>query len=103
MSFAYASTGAEKYREMAYDAFRALAFLSEVTQGGKYGGPEGLIARNVVPTTEPDPGAIYDEEYDIRRNERDRLWKIMERRVPVVANPRVGWRGRPDSNRRPPA
>lgn len=83
MSFAYASTGEEKYRRMAHDAFRALAFLSEVTQGGEFGGPKGLIARNVVPTTEPDPGAIYDEQYDIRRNERDTLWKIMERRVPV--------------------
>jgi hypothetical protein len=83
MSFASAVTGEERYRDMAHGAFRALAFLSEVTQGGEYGGPEGLIARNVVPTTEPDPGAVYDEDYDIRRNERDTLWKIMDRRVPI--------------------
>lgn len=83
MSFAWATTGEERYRGYAHDAFRALAFLSEVTQGGPYGGPEGLIARNVVPTTEPDPGAVYDKDYDVRRNERDSLWKIMERRVPV--------------------
>lgn len=83
MSFAYAATGEETYRMYARDAFRALAFLSEVTQGGPYGGPEGLIARNVVPTTEPDPGEVYDEDYDVRRNQRDKLWKIMERRVPV--------------------
>jgi hypothetical protein len=83
MSFAYAVTGEEKYRQHAHNAFRALAFLSEVTQGGKYGGPEGLIARNVVPTTEPDPGEVYDRDYDMNRNKRDKLWKILERRVPI--------------------
>lgn len=83
MSFAYAVTRDEKYREYARNSFRALAFLSEVTQGGPYGGPPGLIARNVVPTTEPDPGVIYDRNYDIARNRRDALWKIMERRIPV--------------------
>ena len=83
MSFAYAATGGEQYGKHAHNAFRALAFLSEVTQGGPYGGPEGLIARNVVPITEEDPGKIYDENYDVRRNQRDTLWKIMERRVPI--------------------
>ncbi|MCA9427674.1 MAG: hypothetical protein KC994_21520, partial [Candidatus Omnitrophica bacterium] len=83
MSFAYATTGDEKYREYAHKSFRALAFLSEVTQGGEYGGPEGLIARNIIPTSEPDPGAIYSEDYDIKRNQRDSLWKILERRVPI--------------------
>ena len=92
MSFAWAVTGEEKYRQMAHDAFRALAFLSEVTQGGPYGGPEGLIARNVVPTTDPDPGTVYDEDYDIRRNQRDKLWKIMERRVPVDKTGKWYWK-----------
>lgn len=92
MSFAYASTGEEKYREHAHNAFKALAFLSEVTQGGKYGGPKGLIARNVVPTTEPDPGAVYDENYDVRRQERDKLWRIMERRVPVDKTGQWYWK-----------
>ncbi len=83
MSFAYATTGDEIYRQLAHKSFRALAFLSEVTQGGEYGGPEGLIARNVIPTSEPDPGAIYSEDYDIKRNQRDSLWKILDRRVPI--------------------
>lgn len=83
MSFAYAVTGDEKYRQFTHDSFRALAFLSEVTQGGRFGGPKGLIARNVIPTTEPDPNETYDKDYDIKRNERDALWKIMERRVPT--------------------
>lgn len=92
MSFAYASTGESKYREHAHDAFRALAFLSEVTQGGPYGGPEGLIARNVVPATEPDPGAVYDKDYDIRRNVRDKLWKVMEKRVVVDKSGKWYWK-----------
>lgn len=92
MSFAYAATGEERYRIHARDAFQALAFLSEVTQGGPYGGPEGLIARNVVPTTEPDPGEVYDEDYDLRRNQRDKLWKIMGRRVPVDASGEWYWK-----------
>ncbi|MBI1319472.1 MAG: hypothetical protein GC168_11085 [Candidatus Hydrogenedens sp.] len=92
MSFAYAATGDDTYRTKARDAFRALAFLSEVTQGGPYGGPKGLIARNVVPTTEPDPGAVYDEEYDEQRNQRDKLWKIMKRRVPVDASGEWYWK-----------
>jgi hypothetical protein len=83
MSFAYAATGKDKYRKRAHEAFHALAFLSEVTQGGPYGGPEGLIARNVVPTTEPDPGNKYDKDYDIGRNQHDSLWKVMERRIPI--------------------
>jgi len=92
MSFAYAATGEETYRAHAQNAFRALAFLSEVTQGGEYGGPEGLIARNVVPISEPDPGEVYDETYDVRRNERDKLWKIMKRRVPVDASGQWYWK-----------
>ena len=92
VSFAWATTGEEKYRQMAHDAFRAMNFLTLVTQGGPYGGPEGLIARNVVPTTEPDPGAIYDENYDIRRRERDKLWRIMERRVPVDKTGKWYWK-----------
>jgi len=83
MSFAYAATGDEKFRQFAHRSFRALSFLSEVTQGGEYGGPKGLIARNVVPVTEPDPGLIYNRAYDLERNKRDKLWRIMERRVPI--------------------
>ncbi len=92
MSFAYAVTGEAKYRHYAQNAFRALAFLSEVTQGGPYGAPEGFIARNVVSTTEPDPGERYNRKYDVNRNERDSLWKIMERRVPIDASGEWYWK-----------
>ena len=83
MCFAYSVTEDPKYKQFTENSFRALAFLSEVTQGGEYGGPEGLIARNIIPITEPDPGAIYSEDYDFKRNQRDSLWKILERRVPI--------------------
>ena len=83
MSFAYTTTGDEKYRDHAHNSFRALAFLSVVTQGGEHGAPKGFIARNVVPTTEPDPNERYDFEYDVRRRERDGLWKVMKPRVPT--------------------
>ncbi|MBX3180631.1 MAG: hypothetical protein KF886_25070 [Candidatus Hydrogenedentes bacterium] len=92
VSFAWAAEKEEKYRQYAHNAFRALAFLSEVTQGGPYGGPEGLIARNVVPITDPDPNEIYDRDYDIRRNQRDALWKILERRVPTDKTGQWYWK-----------
>jgi len=92
VSFAWAVENDEKYRQYAHKAFRALAFLSEVTQGGPYGGPEGLIARNVVPITDPNPNDIYSHDYDIRRNERDALWKILERRVPTDKTGQWYWK-----------
>lgn len=92
MSFAWAVTGDDQFRQHAQHAFRALAFLSGVTQGGEHGGPPGLIARNVVPTTEPDPGAVYDKDYDVNRNKRDTLWKIMDRRIPVDATGEWYWK-----------
>ena len=92
MSFAYAVSGEGKYRRYAENAFRALAFLSEVTQGGPHGAPKGFIARNVVPTSEPDPNERYDRDYDIGRKERDSLWKIMEPRVPVDGSGQWYWK-----------
>jgi hypothetical protein len=83
MSWAYAATGDEQYRDHAHNSFRALAFLSEVTQGGEHPAPKGFIARNVIPTTEPDPNEIYDLQYDIGRQERDKLWKIIQPRLPI--------------------
>ncbi len=92
MSFAYAVTGEAKYQGHAEKAFRALAFLSEVTQGGAHPAPEGFIARNVIPTTEPDPNERFDLAYDIGRNERDALWKIIQPRLPVDASGEWYWK-----------
>ena len=83
VSLAYAATGDAIHKKRAQDAFEALAFLSEVTQGGTHPAPEGFIARAVLPTSEPDPNPDFDLAYDIRRNEADALWKIIQPRWPV--------------------
>lgn len=83
VSLGYAATGDPRLREQAVNAFRALAFLAEVTQGGTHPAPEGFIARTIEPTTAPDPNPLFDLEYDLRRNERDALWKIIQPRWPI--------------------
>ncbi len=83
MSLGYKATGDPVLKQHAHGAFRAVAFLSEVTQGGTHPAPEGFFARAVVPTTDPDPNPEFDLDYDIRRNERDALWKIIQPRFPI--------------------
>lgn len=83
VSLGYAATGNPKLKAHAAKAFRALAFLSEVTEGGTHPAPKGFIARAVVPTSGPDPNPEFDLEYDLRRNKRDSLWKIIQPRWPV--------------------
>ena len=55
MSLAYEVTRKPVYKERAKRTFRALSFLSEVTQGGSNPGAFGLIARTVLPTEGPNP------------------------------------------------
>lgn len=82
MSLGYAATGDARLKRHASNAFRALAFLSEVTQGGTHPAPSGFIARAVRPTSEPDPNPQFDLAYDLKRKERDSLWKIIQPRWP---------------------
>jgi hypothetical protein len=79
----YAATGDPALKQDAVNAFRAAAFLTEVTQGGSHPGPRGLIARAVTPVTGPDPNEKSDLAYDLRNRERDGLWKILQPRWPV--------------------
>jgi hypothetical protein len=83
VSLGYTATGREKLRQDAVNAFHALAFLSEVTQGGSHPAPKGFIARVILPTSEPDPNPQFDLAYDQRRNKADSLWKIIQPRWPV--------------------
>lgn len=83
VSLGYTATGREKLRQDAVNAFHALAFLSEVTQGGTHPAPKGFIARVILPTSEPDPNPQFDLAYDQRRNKADSLWKIIQPRWPV--------------------
>ena len=91
-SLAYSVTDEPKYRDYAERAFLALEFLGDVTQGGRYAAPLGFVARNVVPIAEEDPNERFDLAYDIRRNERDSLWKIMRPRVPTDATGQWYWK-----------
>jgi hypothetical protein len=83
VSLGYAATGNPKFKQDAKRAFRALAFLSEVTQGGSHPAPKGFIARSVRPTSGPDPNPERGREYNLRRNQSDTLWKLIEPRWPV--------------------
>jgi hypothetical protein len=83
MSLGYAATGNMELKHNAAKTFRALAFLSEVTQGGTHPAPEGFIARSVKPISEPDPNSDFGLEYDLRRKQRDALWKVIQPRWPV--------------------
>ena len=92
MSHAYAATKKPQYRKFAQKSFQALAFLSEVTQGGPHAAPPGFVARNVIPITDPDPNLRYDLAYDVRRNQADKLWKIIQPRLPVDATGKWYWK-----------
>ncbi len=92
VSFGYAATGRGKLRDDARNAFRALAFLGEVTEGGTHPAPKGFIARAVKPTSEPDPNPDFDLAYDQRRNAADKLWKIIQPRWPVDATGEWYWK-----------
>jgi hypothetical protein len=92
VSLGYAATGSSKLRQDAVNAFHALAFLSEVTQGGTHPAPKGFIARAVKPTSEPDPNPEFDLAYDVRRNKADALWKIIQPRWPVDASGKWYWK-----------
>ena len=92
VSLGYAATGREKLENDAHNAFRALSFLGEVTQGGTHPAPEGFIARAIVPTSGPDPNPAFDLAYDQRRNAADSLWKIIQPRWPVDESGEWYWK-----------
>ncbi len=92
VSLGYAATDNPNLRQNALKAFKALAFLSEVTQGGTHPAPKGFIARTVVPTTERDPNLDFGLDYDLKRRERDALWKIIQPRWPIDATGQWYWK-----------
>lgn len=91
--FAYAATKDPAARERARAAFRALRFLSEVTQGGSHPAPPGFVARSILPTSGPNPnerhGRARDEAF---RRTRDGLWKVMDLRWPTSADGQWFWK-----------
>lgn len=91
--FAYAAKKDSASLAHAHKAFRALAFLSEVTQGGNPAGLPGLVARSVLPTSGPDPNAkAYTRETDAAMQKRDRKWKTLVPRWPKSADGKWYWK-----------
>jgi hypothetical protein len=91
--FAYAATKDPQARKRATDAFEALRFLSQVTQGGAHPAPRGFPARTVLPTSGPDPNASqYTAEKDRRTQQRDPLWKVIVPRWPTSADGKWYWK-----------
>jgi hypothetical protein len=82
-SLAYAATKDPKHKSDAQKAFKAIAFLSEVTEGGTHPAPKGFIARTIRSTKESDPNPDFDHSYDVKRNKRDSLWKLIQPRWPI--------------------
>ncbi len=88
----YAITGDPSAKKRATDAFEAIAFLSEVTQGGSHPAPHGFPARSILPTSghNPNDGRIAN---DIRtKEERDSLWKIIDPRWPISEDGKWYWK-----------
>ena len=92
VSLGYAHAGTERLLEDAHNAFRALQFLGQVTQGGTHPAPAGFVARNIIPTTNDDPNRTFDLDYDMRRQRADALWKIMRPRCPVDSTGKWYWK-----------
>ncbi|MBX3436465.1 MAG: hypothetical protein KF861_03170 [Planctomycetaceae bacterium] len=92
--FAYAATKDPLAKKRAKDAFEALRFLSEVTQGGSHPAPHGFPARTILPTSGPNPNENpgYTVEGDRQRQERDPQWKIISPRWPTSADGKWYWK-----------
>jgi len=92
--FAYAATRDPKAKERATKAFEALAFFSEVTQGGSHPAPEGFIARTILPTSGPNPNEwdAYSIAHDVAEQDSDALWRVVHPRWPVSEDGQWYWK-----------
>jgi hypothetical protein len=92
MSLAYAVTGDSKMKERAKRSFEALAFLSEVTQGGSNPAPHGFVARTILPTSGPNPNDGRIEGDRRKQATDDAMWKVYEPRWPTSADGKWYWK-----------
>ena len=90
--FAYAATKTSLAKERAKNAFEALHFLGEVTQGGTHPAPKGFVARTILPTSGPNPNDGRVEQDRLRQKNHDALWKVFEPRWPVNADGKWYWK-----------
>jgi hypothetical protein len=89
--FGYAATRRPEFKRRARQAFEALRFLQQVTQGGPHSPPKGYVARTIRPVAWPDPN-LGRLEADRRARESDRLWKVYEPRWPKSADGQWYWK-----------
>ena len=89
-AFAHDRTPEAKHR--ADRAFRALAFLQEVTQGGEHSPAPGFPARTVLPADAPDPNVGQEARDRQLREGNDPLWKTLSPRWPKSADGRWWWK-----------
>lgn len=89
--FAYAATGDPRARQRATQAFAALKFLQDVTQGGEHPAPRGFVARTIRPVTWPDPNRGRLEQ-DLAQQKNDVLWKAHQPRWPRSADGKWYWK-----------
>lgn len=90
--YAYAATGSLAARRRARQAFGALRFLSQVTQGGSHPTDPGFIARTILPTSGSDPNQGHPERDRQKRAEDDASWKLIDPRWPTSADGRWYWK-----------
>lgn len=89
--FAYGATKQPEFKRRAQQAFEALRFLQQVTQGGPHSPPRGFVARSIRPADWPDPN-IGLPEADRAEQQRDRRWKVLDPRWPRSADGRWFWK-----------
>jgi hypothetical protein len=90
--FEYAATKSDAAKRRADNAFRAVAFLSEVPQGGKHAPPRGFPARSILPISGRNPNLHDSPEHDRERQKADPLWKVIVPRWPVSADGQWYWK-----------
>ncbi len=90
--YAYAATGDSLAKQRALQAFEALKFLGDVTQGTEHSPPPGFVARTILPTDGPDPNDGRIERDRRHKAEEDTLWKIIDPRWPVSEDGKWYWK-----------
>jgi len=90
--YAFAHDRAPEAKQRADCAFRALAFLQDVTQGGEHAPAPGFPARTVLPADAPDPNVGQEERDRGLRAGNDPLWKTLSPRWPKSADGRWWWK-----------
>ena len=90
--YAFAVTKSDVAKKRATDAFRALSFLQQVTQGTDHSPPKGYVARTILPTDGADPNRGRLEHDRRFRETRDRMWKVYEPRWPRSADGKWYWK-----------